>query len=168
MNARKCQLFLETDLFNAGQRPAINAGLSVSRVGSAAQKRAMSKAASTLKGDLSQFRELAAFAQFGSDLDPATQRQLARGERLMELLKQPQYQPIRLDHEVYMIYAGTRGYLDSVDVKNIQRWKSEFSRFMDTAYSQLGKQILETGAWNDKIEDSVKQAVTEFNNTWTN
>jgi F-type H+/Na+-transporting ATPase subunit alpha len=104
------QLFLETDLFNAGQRPAINAGLSVSRVGSAAQKKAMSKAASTLKGDLSQFRELAAFAQFGSDLDPATQRQLARGERLMELLKQPQYQPIRLDHQVFLIYAGTRGY----------------------------------------------------------
>ena len=162
------QIFLETDLFNAGQRPAINAGLSVSRVGSAAQKRAMSKAASTLKGDLSQFRELAAFAQFGSDLDPATQRQLARGERLMELLKQPQYQPLRLDHEVYMIYAGTRGYLDNVDVKQIQRWKSEFGRFMDTSYSQLGKQILETGAWNDKIEGSVKQAVVEFNNTWTN
>ena len=162
------QLFLETDLFNAGQRPAINAGLSVSRVGSAAQKRAMSKAASTLKGDLSQFRELAAFAQFGSDLDPSTQRQLARGERLMELLKQPQYQPIRLDHEVYMIYAGTRGYLDNIAVKQIQRWKSEFSRFMDTAYSQLGKTILETGAWNEQIENSVKQAIGEFNNTWTN
>ena len=162
------QLFLETDLFNAGQRPAINAGLSVSRVGSAAQKRAMSKAASTLKGDLSQFRELAAFAQFGSDLDPATQRQLARGERLMELLKQPQYQPIRLDHEVYMIYAGTRGYLDNVDVKQIERWKAEFSRFMDTAYSPLGKNILETGAWNDQIENNVKQAIVEFNNTWTN
>ena len=162
------QLFLETDLFNAGQRPAINAGLSVSRVGSAAQKRAMSKASSTLKGDLSQFRELAAFAQFGSDLDPATQRQLGRGERLMELLKQPQYQPIRLDHEVFMIYAGTRGYLDTVDVKNIQRWKSEFSRFMDTAYSQLGKTILETGAWNDKIEETVKQGIVEFNNTWSN
>jgi len=162
------QLFLETDLFNAGQRPAINAGLSVSRVGSAAQKRAMSKAASTLKGDLSQFRELAAFAQFGSDLDPATQRQLARGERLMELLKQPQYQPIRLDHEVFMIYAGTRGYLDNVDVKQIQRWKAEFPRFMDTAYSNIGKTILETGAWNDKIEDAIKAALVEFNNTWSN
>ena len=122
----------------------------------------------TVQGDLSQFRELAAFAQFGSDLDPATQRQLGRGERLMELLKQPQYQPIRLDHEVFMIYAGTRGYLDNVDVKNIQRWKSEFSRFMDTAYSQLGKTILETGAWNDKIEETVKQGIVEFNNTWTN
>ena len=162
------QLFLETDLFNAGQRPAINAGLSVSRVGSAAQKRAMSKAASTLKGDLSQFRELAAFAQFGSDLDPATQRQLARGERLMELLKQPQYQPIRLDHEVFMIYAGTRGYLDNVDVKQIQRWKAEFARFMDTAYSQVGKTILETGAWNDQIEGAIKQGLSEFNNTWSN
>ena len=162
------QLYLETDLFNAGQRPAISTGLSVSRVGSAAQVRAMSKASGTLKGDLSQFRELAAFAQFGSDLDPATQRQLGRGERLMELLKQPQYQPIRLDHEVFMIYAGTRGYLDSVDVKNIQRWKSEFSRFMDTAYSQLGKTILETGAWNDKIEETIKQGIVEFNNTWTN
>ena len=162
------QLFLETDLFNAGQRPAINAGLSVSRVGSAAQKRAMSKASSTLKGDLSQFRELAAFAQFGSDLDPATQRQLGRGERLMELLKQPQYQPIRLDHEVFMIYAGTRGYLDSVDLKQIPRWKTEFSRFMDTSFSQVGKTILETGAWNDKIEETVKQGIVEFNNTWTN
>ena len=162
------QLFLETDLFNAGQRPAINAGLSVSRVGSAAQKRAMSKASSTLKGDLSQFRELAAFAQFGSDLDPATQRQLARGERLMELLKQPQYQPIRLDHEVFMIYAGTRGYLDSVDLKQIPRWKAEFSRFMDTSFSQVGKTILDTGAWNDKIEETVKQGIVEFNNTWTN
>ena len=162
------QLFLETDLFNAGQRPAINAGLSVSRVGSAAQKRAMSKASSTLKGDLSQFRELAAFAQFGSDLDPATQRQLGRGERLMELLKQPQYQPIRLDHEVFMIYAGTRGYLDSVDLKQIPRWKAEFSRFMDTSFSQVGKTILDTGAWNDKIEETVKQGIVEFNNTWTN
>ena len=162
------QLFLETDLFNAGQRPAINAGLSVSRVGSAAQKRAMSKAASTLKGDLSQYRELAAFAQFGSGLDPATQRQLARGERLMELLKQPQYQPIRLDHEVFLIYAGTRGHLDNVDVKQVQRWKAEFTRFMDTANSQLGKEILETGAWNDRIEEAVKQGIVDFNATWSN
>ncbi len=162
------QLYLETDLFNAGQRPAINAGLSVSRVGSAAQKKAMSKAASTLKGDLSQFRELAAFAQFGSDLDPATQRQLARGERLMELLKQPQYQPLRLDHEVFLIYAGTRGYLDNVDVKHVPRWKSEFTRFMDTAYSQVGKTILDTGVWNDKVEEAIKQGVVEFNNTWSN
>ena len=162
------QLFLETDLFNAGQRPAISAGLSVSRVGSAAQTRAMSKASGTLKGDLSQFRELAAFASFGSDLDPATQRQLARGERLMELLKQPQYQPIRPDHEVFMIYAGTRGYLDNVAVKEVQRWKAEMSRFMDTTYPEVGRTILDTGGWNDKIEAAVKQGIIDFNNTWSN
>ncbi len=162
------QLFLETDLFNAGQRPAINAGLSVSRVGSAAQTKAMSKASSTLKGDLSQFRELAAFAQFGSDLDPATQRQLARGERLMELLRQPQYEPIRLDHEVFMIYAGTRGYLDKIDVKQVQRWKSEFSRYMDTTNPQVGRTILETGKWNTELEEAIKQGIIDFNNTWSN
>ena len=162
------QLFLETDLFNAGQRPAINAGLSVSRVGSNAQTKAMSKASSTLKGDLSQFRELAAFAQFGSDLDPATQRQLGRGERLMELLRQPQYEPIRLDHEVFMVYAGTRGYLDKVDVKQVQRWKSEFSRYMDTTNPQVGRNILETGKWNNDVEEAIKQGIIDFNNTWTN
>ena len=162
------QLFLETDLFNAGQRPAISAGLSVSRVGSAAQTRAMSKASGTLKGDLSQFRELAAFASFGSDLDASTQRQLARGERLMELLKQPQYQPIRLDHEVFMIYAGTRGYLDNVAVKEVQRWKAEMSRFMDTTYPEVGRNIIDTGGWNDKIEAAVKQGIIDFNNTWSN
>ena len=162
------QLFLETDLFNAGQRPAISAGLSVSRVGSAAQTRAMSKASGTLKGDLSQFRELAAFASFGSDLDASTQRQLARGERLMELLKQPQYQPIRPDHEVFMIYAGTRGYLDNVAVKEVQRWKAEMSRFMDTTYPEVGRTILDTGGWNDKIEAAVKQGIVDFNNTWSN
>ena len=162
------QLFLETDLFNAGQRPAINAGLSVSRVGSAAQTRAMSKASSTLKGDLSQFRELAAFAQFGSDLDPSTKRQLARGERQMELLKQPQYQPIRTDHEVFMIYAGTRGYLDNVEVSQVQRWKAEFGRFMDTTFPEVGRAIIETGKWNDEVEGAVKQGLESFATTWSN
>lgn len=162
------QLFLETDLFNAGQRPAINAGLSVSRVGSAAQTRAMSKASSTLKGDLSQFRELAAFAQFGSDLDPSTKRQLARGERQMELLKQPQYQPIRTDHEVFMIYAGTRGYLDNVEVSQVQRWKAEFGRFMDTTFPEVGRAIIETGKWNDEVEGAIKQGLESFATTWSN
>ena len=128
----------------------------------------MSKASGTLKGDLSQFRELAAFASFGSDLDASTQRQLARGERLMELLKQPQYQPIRPDHEVFMIYAGTRGYLDNVAVKEVQRWKAEMSRFMDTTYPEVGRTILDTGGWNDKIEAAVKQGIVDFNNTWSN
>lgn len=162
------QIFLETDLFNAGQRPAINTGLSVSRVGSAAQKRAMSKVSGGLKADLSQYRELAAFAQFGSDLDAATQRQLARGERLMELLKQPQYSPWRLDHQVFVIYAGSRGYMDSVAVSQVNRWMREFVRYMDTAHPGVGQPILEKGAWNDDIENALKQAIVDFNASWTN
>lgn len=161
------QLFLETDLFNAGQRPAIHTGLSVSRVGSAAQKRAMSKVAGGLKSDLSQYRELAAFAQFGSDLDAATQRQLARGERLMELIKQPQYSPYRLDHQVILIYAGTRGYMDNVPVKQVSKWSSDLIRYMDTAHPDVGKPILEKGAWNDDIEASLKQAIEDFRATWS-
>lgn len=159
------QLFLETDLFNAGQRPAINAGLSVSRVGSAAQTRAMSKGSGSLRADLSQFRELAAFAQFGSDLDPSTQRQLARGERLMELLKQPQYDPLPLQHEVMMIYAGTRGLIDNVEVSEVKRWSQEFTRYMDTAYSEISNQLAE-GKWTDDIESAVKQGVIDFNENW--
>lgn len=161
------QIYLETDLFNAGQRPAIHTGLSVSRVGSKAQKRAMSKVAGGLRSDLSQYRELAAFAQFGSDLDASTQRQLSRGERLMELLKQPQYSPLRLDHQVMLIYAGSQGYLDNVAVKDISRWEQEFTRYMDTAQPGVGKPILETGAWNDEIEAALRQAIIDFNATWS-
>lgn len=161
------QIFLETDLFNAGQRPAINTGLSVSRVGSAAQKRAMSKVSSGLKSDLSQYRELAAFAQFGSDLDASTQRQLARGERLMELLKQPQYNPLPLHHQVMLIYAGTRGYLDQVAVEDIKRWSREFLRYMDTSHPDIGAPIQATGAWNDEIEEALRQAIIDFNASWT-
>ena len=162
------QIFLETDLFNAGQRPAINTGLSVSRVGSSAQVRAMSKVSGGLKSDLSQYRELAAFAQFGSDLDAATKRQLDRGERLMELLKQPQYAPLRLDHQVLMMFAGARGYLDNVDVSQVNRWQREFLRYMDTAHAELGEMLRERGSWNDEIQDKLKQAVEDFNTTWSN
>lgn len=161
------QIFLETDLFNAGQRPAINAGLSVSRVGSAAQKRAMSKVAGGLKSDLSQFRELAAFAQFGSDLDAATQRQLNRGERLMEMLKQPQYNPLPLDHQVMLIYAGSRGYLDNIPVNQIARWSQDFVRYMDTAHPNIGGPIRESGVWNDQVENALKSAIVDFNAGWT-
>lgn len=161
------QIFLETDLFNAGQRPAINAGLSVSRVGSAAQKRAMSKVSGGLKSDLSQFRELAAFAQFGSDLDASTQRQLNRGERLMEMLKQPQYSPYRLDHQVMLIFAGSRGYLDKIPVSDIKKWQRDFLRFMDTAHANIGQPILESGAWNDEIQESLAQAIADFNSSWS-
>src|SRR5690606_12811300 len=127
------QIFLETDLFNQGHRPAINTGLSVSRVGSDAQRKAMKKVVGSLKADLAQYRELAAFAQFGSDLDRATQRQLDRGARLMEILKQPQYRPYSLAHEVMVIYASTRGFLDEVPVADVARWKEEFPHYMDTA-----------------------------------
>lgn len=160
------QIFLETDLFNSGQRPAINAGLSVSRVGSAAQTRAMSKGAGSLRADLSQFRELAAFAQFGSDLDPATQRQLARGERLMELLKQPQYSPWSLQHEVMLMYAGTRGLMDKVEVADTSRWSQEFVRYMDTAYSDLSDQLAD-GKWTDEIEATLRQGIEDFNKDWS-
>ncbi len=160
------QLFLETDLFNAGQRPAINAGLSVSRVGSAAQTRAMSKGAGSLRADLSQYRELAAFAQFGSDLDPATQRQLARGKRLMELLKQPQYSPYPLEHEVELIYAGTRGYLDKIEIEDLERWTQEFTRYMDTGYPEISNELA-AGKWNDDIEEALVTAVIDFNKSWS-
>ena len=161
------QIFLESDLFNAGQRPAINSGLSVSRVGSDAQIRAMSKVAGGLKSDLSQYRELAAFAQFGSDLDPATQRQLSRGERLMELLKQPQYNPIPVEHQVALIYAGSRGHLDDVEVDNIAQWQREFLRYMDTAHPETLQPIRESGAWNDEIESNLRQAIEDFNKQWS-
>ena len=161
------QIFLETDLFNAGQRPAINTGLSVSRVGSAAQKRAMSKVAGGLKSDLSQYRELAAFAQFGSDLDASTQRQLSRGERLMEMLKQPQYNPLSLDHQVMLIFAGGRGYLDNVPVNMVRKWSQDFLRYMDTVHPEIGRPIRESGAWTDAIQADLKTAVEDFNASWS-
>ncbi|VAW42809.1 ATP synthase alpha chain, partial [hydrothermal vent metagenome] len=160
------QIYLETDLFNAGQRPAIHTGLSVSRVGSAAQKRAMSKVSGGMKSDLSQYRELAAFAQFGSDLDVATQRQLSRGERLMELLKQPQYSPWPLNHQIMLIYAGANGHLDNVAVSDIGRWEREFVRYIDTGRPEVGASLVD-GAWNDEIEGNLKQAIEDFNANWT-
>jgi F-type H+-transporting ATPase subunit alpha len=156
------QIFLETDLFNAGQRPAINTGLSVSRVGSAAQVKAMSKVAGSMKSDLSQYRELAAFAQFGSDLDASTQRQLSRGERLMELLKQPQYQPLPVHQQVIMIYAATRGYMDEVPVAEIDQYAQSLVRYVETAHSEAIKPIVETGAWNGDIENALKAAIEDF------
>jgi F-type H+-transporting ATPase subunit alpha len=156
------QIFLETDLFNAGQRPAINTGLSVSRVGSAAQVKAMSKVAGSMKSDLSQYRELAAFAQFGSDLDASTQRQLSRGERLMELLKQPQYQPFQVHQQVIAIYAGSRGYMDKVEVKDVAKYTQDLIRYVETAHADAIKPIVETGAWNGDIENALKAAIEDF------
>jgi len=160
------QIFLETDLFNQGQRPAINTGNSVSRVGSDAQRKAMKRVAGGLKADLAQYRELAAFAQFGSDLDKATQRQLDRGARLMEILKQPQYQPYPLDHQVMLIYAGTRGYLDQIPVDDITRWKESFLHYMNTARAEVGRTIMETHQFSDETEEQLRQALADFNASW--
>ncbi len=161
------QLYLETDLFNAGQRPAINTGLSVSRVGSDAQRRSMKKVAGGLKADLAQYRELAAFAQFGSDLDRATQRQLERGARLMEILKQPQYAPYSLEHQVMLIYVGTRGFLDEVTVDQVGKWVADFTRYMDTAHQRIGQTIAETGDFDEETEKALVQALNDFNATWS-
>ena len=161
------QLFLETDLFNAGQRPAINTGISVSRVGSDAQRKAMKRVAGGLRSDLAQYRELAAFAQFGSDLDKSTQRQLDRGARLMELLKQPQYAPFPLHHQVMLIYAGTRGYLDNVPVDDVDRWSAEFLRYMDTAHPQVGQSIRDTNDFTSENEEALIQAIGDFNANWS-
>jgi len=130
--------------------------------------RAMSKVAGGLKSDLSQFRELAAFAQFGSDLDASTQRQLNRGERLMELLKQPQYSPWPLHHQVYLIYAGGHGYMDKVPVSEISRWSREFVQYMDRAQSGVEKMMGGGKVWNDDVEAALKQAIADFNASWTN
>lgn len=161
------QLFLETDLFNAGQRPAINTGISVSRVGSDAQRRAMKRVAGGLKADLAQYRELAAFAQFGSDLDKATQRQLDRGARLMELLKQPQYEPYALSHQVMLMYAGTRGHLDRVPVNKVDDWTRDFLRYMDTAQADVGNGIAQSLDFTEQTEEALKQALVDFNASWS-
>lgn len=161
------QLFFETDLFNAGQRPAINTGISVSRVGSDAQRRAMKRVAGGLRSDLAQYRELAAFAQFGSDLDKATQRQLDRGARLMDILKQPQFAPFSLQHQVILIYAGTRGFLDNIPVDTVSDWSRDFLRFMDTAHAGVGQSIADTFDFTDETEESLKQALTDFNASWS-
>ncbi len=136
------QIFLESDLFNAGQRPAMNTGLSVSRVGSNAQTAAMKQVSGTLKLDLAQFRELAAFAQFASDLDKATKARIDRGRRLMEILKQPQYQPVSVDKQVMIIQAANGGYLDDVELENIADWETKFYRFMDTTHPEIAEEIV--------------------------
>lgn len=160
------QIFLDTDLFNKGQRPSIDAGVSVSRVGSAAQTKAMKKVAGGIKSDLAQFRELAAFAQFGSDLDAATQRQLSRGEKQMELLKQAQYAPYSLDHMVYILRAGTQGFLDDVDTNKVGEWITSFLRYMDTAYASMGSKVRESG--NPPDFNELDAATKDFNATWEN
>jgi F-type H+-transporting ATPase subunit alpha len=151
-------------LFNQGVRPAINVGNSVSRVGGSAQIKAMRQVAGTLRLDLAQYRELAAFAQFGSsDLDKATQQQLNRGARLVELLKQPQYQPIPVEQQVAILYAGTQGLLDQVPVDGVRQYEEEFHRFMQTRHGNTLAAIREKKNMDDQLKGELLAAVKEFN-----
>ena len=161
------QIFLESDLFYAGIRPAMNVGLSVSRVGSAAQTRAMKSVAGRLKLEFSQFRELAAFAQFGSDLDAATQRQLNRGQRIQETLKQPQYEPLQLDKQVMSLFAVTNGYVDEIPVTEVKRWELEMHAYMDANHPEIGQAILRAQDLPDESLDSLRLALETFNNGWS-
>jgi F-type H+/Na+-transporting ATPase subunit alpha len=156
------QVYLEPNLFNAGIRPAINVGLSVSRVGGAAQVKAMKQVAGTLRLDLAQYRELAAFAQFGSDLDKATQRKLNRGARMVELLKQPQYQPLPVQEQVSVLFAGTRGYLDEVPLDDVRKFEAEFLDFMRNSKSDILNAIKTKKVLDDEIEGKLRSAIDEF------
>ncbi len=156
------QVYLEPALFFSGVRPAINVGLSVSRVGGAAQTKAMKKVAGTLKLDMAQFRELEAFSQFGSDLDKATQRQLERGYRLVEILKQPQYHPMPAQNEVMILFAGANGYLDEWPVEAIAEYEKQLLEFMESKYADLMGEIKEKNEISDELEEKLKSALDEF------
>ena len=160
------QIYLETDLFNSGQRPAMNVGLSVSRVGGSAQSRAMKKVAGRLRLDLAQFRELAAFAQFGtSDLDAATRRQLERGQRITEILKQAQYVPVSLEQQVSIIYAAINGFMDEVPVASVAEFETGFHRFMQTNHPEVVEKIAETKDLGDDAVEGLRKAIDEYKQT---
>ena len=156
------QIFLESDLFHQGVRPAINVGNSVSRVGGSAQIKAMRQVAGTLRLDLAQYRELAAFAQFGSDLDKATQAQLNRGARLVEILKQPQYEPLPVERQVAIIYAGTNGYLDNIAVSEVRAFEVELYKFIETRDPEVFRGIVEKKQLDDQLKGALDHAVKEF------
>jgi F-type H+-transporting ATPase subunit alpha len=161
------QIFLETDLFYQGIRPAVNVGLSVSRVGSSAQIKAMKTVSGPIKGELAQYREMAAFAKFGSDLDAATQKMLARGERLTELLKQPQYKPFAVEEQVAVIYAGTRGYLDAFPVARIGAFQDGLLSKLKTSYPQFFEGIRKEKALTPDLEKMLKDALAEFTKSFS-
>lgn len=160
------QIFLEADLFYAGVRPAVNVGSSVSRVGSSAQTKAMKKVAGTLKLDLAQYRELQAFTQFGSDLDKATQDTLARGQRMTELLKQPQYRPLTFDRQVASLWTGVNGHLDDVPVEAVLKFETEWLAFLDREYPQVLEQLRERTKLEDDTVELMKEAVGKFKTTF--
>jgi len=156
------QIFLENDLFYQGVRPAINVGISVSRVGGSAQTKAMKKIAGSLRLDLAQYRELQAFAQFGSDLDKATQNQLTRGERMVEILKQGQYVPLSMEKQVAIIFAGTQGFLDDLEVDTLAEWEKDFYVFLDEKHSRVLADIRTSGKLEDDTREALKAAIEEF------
>lgn len=156
------QIYLEADLFNSGQRPAVNVGLSVSRVGGSAQTKAVKKLAGTLRLDLAQYRELAAFAQFGSDLDKATQRQLARGQRMTELLKQEQYKPLRVEQQIAILYVGTKGFIDDIPVEHVRAFEIGFYDHMATHHKDLMDKLRAKPELNDDVEKSLTSAINAF------
>ena len=158
------QIYLETEMFHAGFRPAINAGLSVSRVGGAAQIKAMKKIAGPIRTELAQYRELASFAQFGSELDDDTRERLAQGERIKEVLKQPQYQPLAVEKQIVIIYAVTRKYLLDVPVERIAEFEKGLYEFVETKYPEIYKAIRETGEINSETDALIQKAITEFKN----
>jgi F-type H+-transporting ATPase subunit alpha len=156
------QIFLSADLFNSGLRPAVNVGISVSRVGSAAQPKAIKQVAGKLKLELAQFAELEAFAQFASDLDAATQNQLARGQRLRELLKQPQNRPLSTDSQVAIIYAGTNGYLDTLNVSEVRPFLNGLREYLISRTPRYGQLIRENGSLDKEAEELLKTALLEY------
>jgi len=156
------QIYLEPSLFFAGVRPAINVGLSVSRVGGAAQTKAMKQVAGQLRLDLAQYRELEAFAKFGSDLDKSTQAQLNRGVRLVELLKQPQYQPMSAENEVMSLYAATRGHADTVPVERVGEYETQMLAFIERKYPEILTEIKEEQIIGDSLDEKMKKALQEF------
>jgi F-type H+-transporting ATPase subunit alpha len=162
------QIFLETDLFYKGIRPAVNVGLSVSRVGSSAQIKAMKKVAGTLKLDLAQYRELEAFAQFGSDLDESTKKQLERGKRAIEVLKQAQYSPMKTENQVVILYALTKGYMDDVPLDRIKEFESKLIDSSERNARGFYKEISESKMWTEKGEEELKKAIVDFKNNFLN
>ena len=160
------QIFLETDLFFSGQRPAINTGLSVSRVGGAAQIKAMKKVAGKLKLELAQYREMAAFAQFGSELDKDTKERLHQGERMMEILKQPQYSPMKVEQQVVILYTVINRFLSDVPVEKISEFEKDFIIFMENNHPEILTSIRETKDLTDDNEKALKAAIEEFRESY--
>jgi F-type H+-transporting ATPase subunit alpha len=161
------QIFLEGDLFYSGIRPAVNVGISVSRVGGSAQTKAMKKVAGKMRLELASYREMKAFAQFGSDLDKATQQQLARGERMTELLKQAQYSPMSMEEQVVVIYAGTNGFIDEYPISALSRYEKELLAFVRGRKKELLDTMRTTGKLDDDVEKQLRDALTEFAKTFS-